>query len=214
MRTGRSGTDHLVEAMNAGVDDYIEKPFRPEELQVRIRAGRRFVDLERRLRHLAQKDALTGIWNRATVLRLLEVERGRARRHGSGLSLMMLDIDRFKRINDEYGHQVGDRALAHVAQVAHQVIRPYDLLGRYGGEEFLGVFPDTDIETVTLVAERVRRAIEEKPLAISGGTLDVTVSIGVAEVPHHDEHGKEAIHAADRALYRAKSQGRNRVERG
>lgn len=163
------------------------------------------------LERLANHDGLTGLLNRhhlaAAFERLLA-----ARRPDSPLSLMMMDVDHFKNINDSFGHQVGDDALRMVSALVRDHARQQDLVVRYGGEEIIVVLPDTGLETALMIAERLRGRIAARPLDDRRGeVLHLTVSIGVAELPRHADDGDELIRAADAALYEAKRSGRNRV---
>lgn len=167
-----------------------------------------------RLRIKAFVDPLTSVWNRGAIFDILLRETERARRVGHPLSVCLMDLDHFKRFNDTYGHQVGDLVLQETCLRARNCIRPYDALGRYGGEEFLVVFPDTNAEQSTAQAERIREAIGNRAFDLGNGAEDnVTISIGVA-VFSGDEQVDDLISRADQALYRAKREGRNRVIRG
>jgi diguanylate cyclase (GGDEF)-like protein len=159
----------------------------------------------------AVTDELTGLPNRRELMRELRVQVTRAHRSGAPLSLLMFDIDHFKRVNDTHGHQAGDAVLVRVAEVVEEVRRAADRPGRYGGEEFCLVLPDTDTAGATALAERLRAAIEATPFApASTRRLSVTVSVGVARLTP-EMRARELIKAADRALYAAKAGGRNRV---
>ena len=168
------------------------------------------------LSEVSARDALTGLYNRPYVLEKIESELNRALRHGSPISLLMLDIDFFKRINDEYGHPAGDEVLKGIGRVLRESCRVYDVPGRYGGEEFCVVLPETKLGNTTTVAERIRSRLESVPIEAGDVAISVTASIGVAGM---DATAEDAILSAamlidraDRALYLAKRQGRNRVE--
>jgi two-component system cell cycle response regulator len=213
MLTSRSETEFVVEAMNAGADDFIGKPFNVEELQVRIRAGRRISELEQQLRLKASHDALTGIYNRGAVIDILEKELVRHDRDHQPVAMIFADLDHFKRTNDVYGHLAGDAVLREVTRRVGAVLRPYDSLGRYGGEELLIVLPACDAAGALEVAERVRAAVAAHPVATEFGAIPSSLSIGVAVAGE----GKGLsctglIQLADNALYRAKTGGRNRIE--
>ncbi len=166
------------------------------------------------LQYLATRDGLTHLWNRREIINILENELARSRREDTGLSLILLDLDDFKRINDRHGHLAGDAALQSAAQRIRTMVRPYDAVGRYGGEEFIVVLPDTREEEAFAVAERLRDAFSANPLRTDDGDFPVTVSGGVAAKDPGTEIGSaEVIRAADDALYRAKNKGRNLVER-
>ncbi len=171
-------------------------------------------DLIRRAEHLedlASIDGLTGLFNRRHFLQLAEAEWSRFDRYERPLSLMMLDIDRFKSINDQYGHDVGDRVIAHVANLCLEGKRAADVVARIGGEEFVLLLPETTLENARLVAERLRQRIAETPLVDDARSLALTASIGVAEAGGRVEHIAALMKEADEALYRAKNGGRNTV---
>ncbi|MBI4184049.1 MAG: diguanylate cyclase [Proteobacteria bacterium] len=166
------------------------------------------------LEGLALRDPLTGLLNRRGFEARLAEEVGRCRRYGRPLSLAMLDLDHFKKVNDTYGHPVGDEVLAAVAARLTAGMRGNDIAARYGGEEFIVLLPETTAEAALTVAERLRRRLAETPVATAAGrALPVTVSIGVAAFPGVGEGAEALIAAADRALYAAKEAGRNRVVR-
>lgn len=213
MLTARNETEFVVEAMNAGADDFVGKPFNAEELQVRIRAGRRISELEQQLRLKATHDALTGIYNRGALLEILDKELVRHGRDAKPVSLIFADLDHFKRINDEHGHLAGDAVLREVCRRTGAVLRPYDSLGRYGGEELLIVLPACARDGALEVAERVRSAVAGLPVDTGFGTISCSLSIGVAVAAEGVTiPSQKLIHLADEALYRAKQGGRNRIE--
>jgi diguanylate cyclase (GGDEF)-like protein len=210
--TSRSTPDAAVEALRAGADDYVSKPFREQELEVRLRAGRRIVELEDGLRLAATQDPLTGIWGRSAIHAYLAQQLSKARRESASLSVLAVDLDHFKEINDGHGHAAGDAVLEEVARRMRRTLRSYDGLGRVGGEEFLVVLPNSPLAGGLAVGERLRRAIAETPIATPAGEMRVTCSIGVASDPRGESPVHTLIERADAALYRAKHCGRNRVE--
>ncbi len=163
-------------------------------------------------RRLANSDALTGLQNRRRATERLEAELARARRYNTPLSVALCDIDHFKQVNDKHGHNMGDEVLIRVAATLQETLRQVDLVGRWGGEEFLVLLPDTDLEGAHIVGERLRIAVEALP-AFDGGPQRVTSSIGVATFQGED-NSAVFIDRADQALYKAKKAGRNRVETG
>ena len=168
----------------------------------------------RTLSEVSSRDALTGLYNRCYVIEKLDSEINRALRHGSPMALLMLDVDHFKQINDTYGHSTGDQVLQAIGQLLRDSCRVYDVPGRYGGEEFCIVLPETKLGNTTVVAERIRTKLASASLKAGDAALSVTASIGIAGI---DETGgalspADLIDRADRALYRAKDRGRNRVE--
>ena len=168
--------------------------------------------LERELEHQARTDFLTGIPNRRHFLDLADLELARARRYGRPFSMLMLDLDRFKNINDRYGHRVGDLTLQKVVEVCGQILREVDVVGRLGGEEFGIILPETDAEQALQVADRVRQAVAIASVALpKGGSVGITTSIGVATYSEADPDVDAVLNRADRALYQAKRSGRDRV---
>ncbi|MFO0930689.1 MAG: GGDEF domain-containing protein [Gemmataceae bacterium] len=165
-----------------------------------------------RMRLLATRDALTGVWNRGAILDIFDRELERAERERHPLGVAMADVDHFKRVNDTHGHPVGDAVLQQVAARMATAMRPYDLTGRYGGEEFLILLPGCDRESTVKVCERVRRLIAEQPADHDGMRVAVTLSVGCAvSTDAHLATARQLLCAADDALYAAKRAGRNRV---
>ena len=210
--TSRQETEFVVEAINAGADDFISKPYSVEELQARLRVGRRISQLEQDLRLKATHDSLTGLYNRGTILDILRSAMARHQRNSYPVSIIFADLDHFKQTNDRYGHQAGDDVLREVAGRAKRVLRPYDSFGRYGGEELLIVLPECGDSGALAVAERVRAAIADQPVMSNGGEIKASLSLGVATADRGTPlHFEELISRADSALYRAKDMGRNCV---
>jgi diguanylate cyclase (GGDEF)-like protein len=217
--TARTESQNLVEGMEAGADDYLTKPFNAQELRVRLRAGRRILELQQQLmearealRVQATHDALTGLINRGRVLEILATEIARSQRELRPLSVLMVDLDRFKLINDTHGHQAGDAVLREASRRMQAATRQYDAPGRYGGEEFLVVLPGCGAREGCVQAERIREAFASAPFAAGGESLAVTCSIGVSSRDACAAGDADClIHEADEALYAAKHQGRNRV---
>jgi two-component system cell cycle response regulator len=217
--TSRAEKQDVIEGMEAGADDYITKPFDQMELKVRLASGRRVVALQDQLleaqetlREQATRDALTKIWNRRTILEILEREIDRAQREMSPLSLAMGDLDHFKQINDTFGHLAGDAVLCEAVRRMKASIRSYDSLGRFGGEEFLFILPGCEASAAVRLAERIRQEIASRPIEWQGRAIQVTASFGVTSLPLSQRSTAEALlRLADEALYQAKQQGRNRV---
>lgn len=218
--TSRTETSDVVLGLKAGADDYLVKPCHPAELEFRLRAGLRVIELQRhlieareKLRIEATHDSLTGALNRRAIFDCLQREIHRAGRRSELVSVVLLDIDHFKLVNDDFGHQAGDAVLAEMPRRIASVLREYDCVGRYGGEEFLVALSSCGIEAAAQVAERIRAAIAKGPFAIPGGVLPVSASLGVASTEQLSSGAVEGlVRAADAALYRAKRGGRNRVE--
>ncbi len=216
--TSRSDTENLVAGLEAGANDYVGKPFVAAELRARVDVGRRFVELheqlhasELALEHLARTDLLTQIMNRGAIMGRLREEVARSKREGSPLAVGELDIDYFKRVNDSHGHAAGDEVLREVVRRLAVAFRPYDCLGRIGGEEFLLLIPGAGSDNARAVLERLRRAVCATAVEYEDIHIDVTVSLG-GTITRGDEPEDRILLRADDALYRAKELGRNRVE--
>lgn len=222
MLTAIGDKPNVVTGLESGADEYLTKPFDPRELLARVATGERILKLEsdlsaarQQMETLAMQDGLTGLLNRRAIEAQARAELSRAERQGTPLCLALLDIDHFKAVNDRHGHEVGDRALRHVAQVLAAHVRTYDWAGRWGGEEFLVLLPGAEPAGAAVAADRIRTAMAEAPLALDGGgTLTLTVSIGVAGQSSQATEPMALaalVHRADEALYCAKREGRNRV---
>jgi two-component system, cell cycle response regulator len=217
--TAKDAKESVVEGLESGADDYLTKPFNPQELKARIRVGLRLLDLEDNLvqareamRFKATHDTLTGVWNRGAILETLERETWRSRREGLSLGVLIADLDHFKSVNDTYGHLAGDAVLREVTKRMQADVRPYDAVGRYGGEEFLILLPGCNGSDTREKAERLRNAIIQEPVATAAGNLAVTMSIGgVATADWPEDTANQILQMADSALYRAKEEGRNRT---
>jgi diguanylate cyclase (GGDEF)-like protein len=218
--TSKSQKEDLIEGMEAGADDYITKPFDQHELQVRLRAGTRLVDLQAELlsarealREQATKDSLTHLWNRSSIFDILCRELARGQRERTPVGVVMVDLDHFKNINDNYGHFAGDAVLCEASRRMQNAIRQYDSIGRYGGEEFLILLTGCDEEASWAQAERLRKQLTQVQMSLPESSVGVSASFGVTTaLPGQPWTPEELIHKADEALYLAKRRGRNRVE--
>jgi two-component system, cell cycle response regulator len=218
--TGKEGRQHMLDAMQAGVDDYLAKPFDELELKARLLVGKRILDLQEELvsareamRHAATHDGLTGLTNRAEILGLLKRELERARREHKPVGVILGDIDHFKSVNDTLGHLFGDEALREIGRRLHAQLRVYDGVGRYGGEEFLMILPNCDLPNTLQRANDLREIIASAPVVCSGVERSITMSMGVAVSACDGKNEVEGLlNQADAGLYAAKEKGRNRTE--
>jgi len=228
MQTALDSTENKVEGLEAGADDYITKPIDFPELKARVKSmlrikrlqeeieerERELMEANQRLRHMSQTDALTGLDNRRHIETRIEEMFEHAKRLGEPFSCVMVDLDKFKSVNDEYGHQVGDTVLKQLAKILKNEVREIDHAGRYGGEEFILLLTGTVLDAGVTFAERVRKAIEDHTFTFEGGSLQRTASFGVAAWPHPKILSCDGlVKSADDALYVAKETGRNRVIR-
>jgi diguanylate cyclase (GGDEF)-like protein len=218
--TSKEGRQNMLDALEAGADDYLMKPFDEAELKARLLTGKRILDLQEELvaaresmREAAMRDSLTGLLNHAEIFGMLERELERARRERKPLSVLLGDIDHFKKVNDSHGHLFGDEALREVGRRLRAQLRVYDGVGRYGGEEFLLVLPNCDLSNTLLRANELREIIAATPVVHSGTERLVTMSMGVAVCSCTGKSEvQELLHQADSGLYAAKKNGRNRIE--
>jgi len=223
--SAKGSTKEKVVGLEAGADDYLQKPYDPSELKARIYASLRTKVLQDELRKknrqleevlsqmetLAMTDQLTGLFNRRAFLSVLEKEFSRTMRYNHPTSCLMLDIDHFKRINDEYGHNAGDQVLIEISKIMANCLRKSDTVARWGGEEFIIILPETPKKNALQIASRILTSVSTAktfPLP-----RQITISIGLAGMPDSAiDTSEKLIAAADRALYEAKNRGRNRVE--
>lgn len=218
--TGKDDSASKIAGLEQGANDYITKPFDAGELVARVRVHLKIKLLQDQLRRanellteISHTDHLTGLYNRRYMMDVLEREFSRARRSGGALSLLIMDLDHFKEINDRNGHQGGDVVLAEAASVFRDELRSYDIAVRFGGDEFVAVLPGASLPEAMSVAERVRKAVEQSRFPGNMAGVRLTFSIGIAVHPADGiETVADFIRAADSALYRAKAKGRNRIE--
>lgn len=219
--TSKQSSEDVVKGLEAGADDYLTKPYHPAELKARLHTGRRILQLEDKLveareemRYKATHDSLTSLWDRGAILALLRSELSRSVREHAPVSLLLCDIDHFKRINDTYGHPTGDEVLREVAKRLLVAVRPSDGVGRYGGEEFLIVLSGCGADTLPERAEQVRRAICGSPFSTKSDVIPVSLSIGAVAIEGWEKSFpiEPYLKQADKALYSAKASGRDRVD--
>jgi two-component system cell cycle response regulator len=216
--TAKNRKQEMLEAMDAGADDFLAKPFDPHELKARLMVGKRIVELQQKLvstndalHFAASHDFLTGAWNRAEILAFMHRELARARRDVTPVGIVMVDVDHFKSVNDKLGHEAGDCVLKEVTKRFYDSLREYDGIGRYGGEEFLLIIPGCNLAITVRRANQIRELISSKPIVTPLGSINITVSMG-ATVAESSANTELLLRNADAALYQAKHNGRNRVE--
>lgn len=217
--TAKSQKDDIVSALDAGADDFLTKPCEVAELRARLGVGKRIMELQEELmrtqeelRYGATHDALTSVWNRSALLELLKRDLDRQSRSALPVGVLMIDIDHFKKVNDTYGHLVGDQVICDVVKRITRSVRGYDIVGRYGGEEFVVVLSDIKSTMIEQRADAIRRAVCESPIRAGGRLIPITVSVGVAVSNSKRGNTDRLLAAADAALYEAKRNGRNRIE--
>ena len=213
MLTAKNRKQDLLTAMEAGADDYLAKPVDPSELRARILVGKRILELQQSLCFAATHDFLTNLLNRAEILAALQREFSRSGREDKPATVILADIDHFKRINDSLGHAAGDEVLKEVAKRLKSDLRPYDVVGRYGGEEFLIILPGCDLTVGARRANDIRGLVAKDPIQTPSGTAAVTISMGVTVTSTARDHSiSDVLREADVSMYMAKKNGRNRVE--
>jgi len=218
MLTSVDKIEDKVKALESGAQDYITKPIDPRELVARIKVHLklkitqdRLNEINQTLEYLSRSDPLTGVYNRRFLLETLEAEFERARRYSLKFSIILMDIDNFKEVNDRFGHIYGDKVLKQVAQILKEELRRHDILGRYGGDEFLIILPETDGIGAGMVGERCRKAISSG-ITFADEKYHLTVSMGVIAYPNPKiMTAEDMIRLADTALYEAKARGKNKV---
>jgi two-component system cell cycle response regulator len=218
--TGKEDRESKIRGLELGASDYITKPFDTGELVARVNVQLKIKNLQDQLKRanellvaISNTDHLTGLFNRRFLEEALAKEFQRVQRRRNNLSVLIMDIDHFKRINDTYGHQEGDAVLCKVACLFRKELRDYDVAARFGGEEFIAVVPETSLTEAASIAERIRKSIEGVVFKGNGEYLKITVSLGISTYPAPEINSPDdLIREADKALYRAKTNGRNRIE--
>jgi diguanylate cyclase (GGDEF)-like protein len=217
--TARETRELKIKGLEQGASDYVTKPFDPGELVARVKVQLKLKLLQdelkrsnEMLKELSNTDPLTQLFNRRYMMEVLDREIQRTARKGSPISILLIDIDHFKKVNDTYGHQLGDVVLVNIANVIRKHLRTYDVAARYGGEEFVAILPETPLDEALSVAERIRMATQQSSFTNKLQNLKITISIGVSTFPMPGlDSVDDLIRIADEGLYRAKSEGRNRV---
>jgi len=217
--SGESESDLIVNCLRGGADDYIQKPFNYGELLARIRVRFRNKDVNdqlevanNKLKDMAEKDDLTGLYNMRFIYEKIEQELKRARRYKRNVACIMMDLDHFKSVNDEFDHLFGSHVLREIGQLIQRSMRETDFAARYGGDEFLMVLTEAEMEGTQAFAERVRSMVEAHVCTDGKNTFSRTASLGFAiATPEEDLAARDLVRRADHALYEAKETGRNRV---
>ncbi len=224
--TAKNSKDDIIRGLRAGADDYLTKPFSHAELIARLNTGKRVLELERSLkdaneeiRVLSITDPLTGTYNRGYMTERFPQEIKRARRYSRALSIILCDIDHFKKVNDTYGHLAGDRVLKDFAQcIRYSIRQDVDWTARYGGEEFLIVLPETDVNGGSVMAERLQSELSQRVTETQGKKISITASFGVTgfspDTPDEMISPEAMVSKADKYLYQAKREGRNKAMGG
>lgn len=219
--SGKSNTEDVIRGLDTGADDYVKKPFDVLELLARVRSQLRIKDLNDRLqkanaklKELVDIDDLTGLFNMRSLYKKLDFELERAQRYGRQVCVLMMDMDHFKRVNDENDHLFGSYVLAEVGKIIRENIRKVDFAARYGGDEFLVVLTEIEIQGAKAFAERLRAKIEATHFESDSHSIDLTSSIGfaIASPSEVSVDARSLVRQADQQLYKAKENGRNRVE--
>jgi two-component system cell cycle response regulator len=210
--TGRGGQDDIIQGLSTGADDYMTKPYSFVELRYRVQNGERIIKNEDKRIRLASLDNLTKLWNRNKIFDFLDTELKRGERENTPTGVVMIDIDHFKRINDRYGHLIGDEVLVEVADRLKNAIRPYDRIGRYGGDEILVVLPNCTTKEAKNIAKRLYDSVTKEKIPTVVGSLKINISIGGVSNEKFPQVSKmELIQASDTALLSAKKKGRDRI---
>ncbi len=218
--TAKNEMNDVIEGLDSGADDYITKPFYPHELRARLNVGVRSIKLQQELLETRNQlkieachDYLTGILNRRAAMDSFRQELERNQRNPKMLAVALFDLDHFKKVNDTYGHLVGDEVLCETTKRVTSTLRPYDIFGRYGGEEFLLVFPESDSNNALALCQRVRSLICNEKMDTTSGGVSVSLSIGLCVFAGKGRYTiEQLVQMADDALYKAKEAGRNCVE--
>jgi diguanylate cyclase (GGDEF)-like protein len=210
MLTGKQKQEDVITGLDAGADDFLVKPFDYEELRMRMRVGQRILQLQDQLTEKAYYDQLTAIYNRMAILDILKREFSRSKRSNQPLSIIMVDLDHFKNVNDTYGHLGGDVVLKGAASCMKDAIRTYDSIGRYGGEEFLIVVPGSGQNETSKLAKRIQDNLADSAFEYNDQQISITISMGISDnctigIKDIDS----LIRVADEALYQAKDDGRD-----
>jgi len=213
MITAKTESTDIKKALELGAFDYIKKPMDEGEVIARVQSALRFKQYQDKLKEMAMKDGLTGLYNHGLLMELFEKEFRKNERSRVGTTFAMLDIDHFKKVNDTYGHMAGDMVLRQLSQILQNSVRMMDIIGRYGGEEFGIILRESDEAMAYQISERIRQNVEKYDFSLKESTIHITVSIGICFKKFEDNiEPTEVVRRADLALYQAKTKGRNRVE--
>ena len=219
MVSANEDEEQIIRAMDNGAHDYVSKPFIYPILAARMRSALRIVEQRHalaeanaNLAQLASQDPLTEVYNRRYFLRRANIEFNNLRRHGRSLGVVMIDADHFKQVNDQYGHAMGDQALLVICKICRHSLRAADFVGRLGGEEFVICCPETNIDEANQIAERIRQKVEDAEISSNGKQCRISISVGVTAIRDSDQSFDQILQRADKLLYEAKKNGRNRIQ--
>jgi diguanylate cyclase (GGDEF)-like protein len=219
MLSAKDRKQDIIAGLSSGADDYMTKPVNFLELRARLQTGKRIIDLEdkliliqHQLKDMASRDSLTKLWNRGEIIKFLREELERGQREKKSVGVIMLDLDYFKKINDSFGHDIGDMALLQIVSQIKRKVRKSDKVGRYGGDEIITILPNCDHAEIKSIAERLRLAVAQRGVKTELDKIPVTISAGCASSENMPQPTAEKlIRASDEALLKAKNQGRNCV---
>lgn len=210
--TAKTDEDSIEHAYDIGGIDYVTKPFKPKELIARVKTHLQTRTLIEHLEYLSSHDSMTGLRNRRYFMEFADGLVKHAIRQNQPLSLLMIDIDRFKHINDTYGHHSGDIVIRNISDNLHSLTKKSDIVARLGGEEFAVLLPDTDLKGALFIAEKIRATVEMNTIKLERRSISATISLGICELNERIQNIEAMLKCADDALYLAKNSGRNRVK--
>lgn len=209
--SAKDDEESIIKGFKSGGVDYITKPFRTQEMLARTKTHIDLKKAKEQLVLMATTDVLTGLTNRRFFMERLSIEFERVQRYESLYTILMIDLDFFKRVNDTFGHMAGDTVLKKISEILQNGLRCTDLIGRIGGEEFAVILPETELPQSLQIAERLRKSVDQLPVEVDGDKIRITISLGASQSNIADTEMDDALIRADSALYSAKKAGRNNV---